>query len=163
MITLLTDVKICPRCKRTLPATADYFYKNRAMKDGLYPQCKKCWGKSRQSKINKDYQQKYRQDHKKEAAKARREYKDTIKGHLHCIFGSMKYRCTDPKAHNYNRYGGRGIKICFEDAAAFANYVINKLQIDPRSLQIDRIDNDGNYEPGNIRFTTHTENQRNKS
>ena len=74
----------------------------------------------------------------------------------------MKYRCTDPKAHNYNRYGGRGIRICFRDATTFANYVMNELQVDPRGLTIDRINNDGNYEPGNIRFITSIENQRNK-
>lgn len=74
----------------------------------------------------------------------------------------MKQRCTSPAYKNYKNYGGRGIKVCFKSANEFVDYVINILQVDPRGLQVDRIDNNGNYEPGNIRFVTHLENQHNK-
>ena len=41
-------------------------------------------------------------------------------------------------------------------------YVIDELRVDPRGLQIDRIDNDGHYEKGNIRFVTCVENNNNR-
>jgi len=74
----------------------------------------------------------------------------------------MKQRCTNKNAHNYNRYGGRGIKQKFDSSEKFIEYVLNILQIDPRGLQIDRIDNDRHYEPGNIRFVTAKENCNNR-
>ena len=74
----------------------------------------------------------------------------------------MRQRCNNPDQKAYKNYGGRGIKVCFGSADEFVDCVINELQIDPRGLQIDRIDNDGNYERGNIRFVTRRENNENK-
>ncbi len=127
-----------------------------------------------------EYQRKYRQTesgkasvkrstqkyHASEYGKAankrrRKEYHSTIEGYLRSVFYGIRRRCTDPNLHNYHRYGGRGIKVCFE-RDEFINYVIYGLQIDPRGLQIDRIDNDGNYEKGNIRFVSRSENCQNR-
>ena len=71
----------------------------------------------------------------------------------------MKNRCTNPKNVSWERYGGRGIKIHEEwvdDFQAFYDYM------GPRDIKesIDRIDNDGNYEPGNVRWVTKAENTR---
>ena len=74
----------------------------------------------------------------------------------------MKERCSNPKRKAYERYGGRGIKCLFNSPDEFINYVINELQIDPRGLQIDRINNNGHYEPGNIRFVTSKINNNNR-
>ena len=66
------------------------------------------------------------------------------------------------KNKSYKNYGGRGIKVkfaCFED---FFDYVVNELRADPRGLTIDRIDNDGDYERGNIRFVSQVENLQNR-
>ena len=52
--------------------------------------------------------------------------------------------------------------VCFESLDDFRNYVIDVLKADPRGLQIDRINNGGNYEVGNIRFVTCLENNQNK-
>lgn len=104
---------------------------------------------------------KYQQTHKVEYAECQRKYRQTIIGHLRCCFSRIKQRCNNPKNPYYKNYGKRGIKCLFENADGFVEYVINVLRIDPRSLDIDRIDNNGHYEKGNIRFVTHKENCNN--
>lgn len=148
-------MKTCWKCKQEYPATTEFFYRNRRRKDNLQGMCKKCCTA---------YQEKYQQTEKGKTACRRGaiKYHRTIKGHSRCVFKDMVRRCTDPEKHNYNRYGGRGIKVFWKTADAFIDYVVNVLKIDPRGLQIDRIDNDGNYEPGNIRFVTNKENCQNR-
>ena len=77
-------------------------------------------------------------------------------------WSSMKYRCSNPKDKFYKSYGGRGIKVCDEwknDFLSFYNYIGEP----PSKIhQIDRIDNDGNYEPGNVRWALPVENACNK-
>lgn len=90
-----------------------------------------------------------------------KKYYATTNGYLRNIFSSILNRCNNPKERMYYRYGGRGIKMYFT-SDEFVNYVINELQIDPRGLDCDRIDNDGHYERGNIRFVTHKENCQNR-
>jgi hypothetical protein len=75
----------------------------------------------------------------------------------------MKNRCENPEAHNYNCYGGRGIECRFNSRVEFIDYVLKEIfNIGLGGLQIDRINNDGNYEPGNIRFVTRKENLANR-
>lgn len=102
-----------------------------------------------------DYQKKYHKEYHKE-------YDATINRHLRKVFSAMRARCSNSKVHNYNRYGGRGIKVLFKTVEEFIDYVTNVLKVDPRGLTIDRINNDGNYKRGNIRFITRAENNRNK-
>ncbi len=54
-------------------------------------------------------------------------------------------------------YATKGTKNLFESSDAFINYVVDVMQIDPRGLEIHRIDNGGHYEPGNIEFLTKLE------
>lgn len=74
----------------------------------------------------------------------------------------IRLRCTDPKHRAYPRYGGRGIALWpawVEDPVAFVAHVGPR----PSSEhEIDRIDNDRGYEPGNLRWATRTENSRNR-
>lgn len=91
-----------------------------------------------------------------------KKYYATVRGHLNSVFKAAKRRCNNRDDRSYKNYGGRGIKVYFKTFNDFINYVVNVLQVDPRGLTIDRIDNDGDYEPGNIRFVTNLKNQQNK-
>jgi hypothetical protein len=73
----------------------------------------------------------------------------------------MKTRCTNPNRHDYERYGGRGIKIC-ERWLRFEAFLEDMGEA-PDGTSIDRFpDTNGNYEPGNCRWATLKEQGRNK-
>jgi hypothetical protein len=76
---------------------------------------------------------------------------------------NMKARCNNPNDHHYKYYGGRGITICNEwvnDFQAFEEWALKNGYSD--NLELDRIDNNGIYEPKNCRFITKKQNANNK-
>jgi len=70
-------------------------------------------------------------------------------------------RCTDPGHHMWEYYGARGITMCPRWLDSFEAF-LEDMGDPPPGLSIDRIDNDGNYEPGNCRWATRSEQQKNK-
>lgn len=80
---------------------------------------------------------------------------------LYFRWRGINYRCNSPSSKNYEKYGGRGIKICQEwqsNPRAFFEWALANGY--SRELQIDRIDNDGPYAPWNCHFVTNKINSR---
>lgn len=68
---------------------------------------------------------------------------------------AAKQRCENPRSPGYANYGGRGIKFDFPSVLDAGLYLLKTYGLPPRSMEIDRIDTNGNYAPGNLRFAAH--------
>ena len=175
------QTKRCSKCKQT--KSISEFYRRPERKNGYRSNCKHCeterhkkYVQSHRTKMRK-YEREYYQNHQhqmrerknRNAEKHRvkhrqyhRQRRNTIRGHLMDIWHQMLRRCNNPKSSGWKYYGARGIQNKFPDFETFYNYIVKELKVDPRGLTIDRINNDGHYEIGNIRFVSHRENCQNR-
>ena len=121
--------------------------------------------------VGRNADRKYYKNHREkicEKNKQRRQKQcNTLVGRLREVYRGLNRRCNEPSNDSYKRYGGRGIKNNFKHFDEFLAHIILDLEITElkqiKELQIDRIDNDGHYEPGNIRFVTAKVNCNNRN
>jgi conserved hypothetical protein len=75
---------------------------------------------------------------------------------------TIKGRCFNPNASNYKWYGERGITMCKEWKNDFSKFYEDVGDIPFEGAELDRIDNNGNYEPNNVRWVDHRTNSNNR-
>ena len=75
---------------------------------------------------------------------------------------AMKSRCSDVNHPAYKNYGGRGIGVCQRWRDSFEAFLLDIGRAPSPELSLDRIDNDGGYEPGNVRWATRSEQSSNQ-
>lgn len=87
-------------------------------------------------------------------------YRRTDRGRARSAWGNMMTRCYRTDWPGYERWGGRGIVVCarWHDFEKF----YEDMGVPPMGMWMDRIDNDGNYEPGNCQWVTFEESNRNR-
>jgi hypothetical protein len=91
--------------------------------------------------------------------------KNTVHGKSKSVefktWDSMLQRCLNSNYHGYKYYGGRGITVCERWKNSFQNF-LEDMGEKPKGLSLDRINNNGNYEPNNCKWATHSEQMSNR-
>lgn len=155
------------RCERCKTAESEYLAKYRATperraKKAEYNAEYSAKPENKARKAERDAERNAKPENKKILAK--RDAERHAKNPLYVRYNNMIQRCTNPNRPRYKDYGGRGITVCDEWVDSYSAYEAYMMALPgfDLELQIDRIDNDGNYEPGNVRWVTRKVNMNNR-
>lgn len=85
-----------------------------------------------------------------------------VKNPAYHVWRSMMQRCDNPNSKNYKHYGGRGIRLCPQWRSSFQQFLKDVGERPTMDHTLDRINVNGNYEPGNVRWATREEQACNK-
>lgn len=94
--------------------------------------------------------------------KAQRTHGETSGTPEYRAWASMKRRCFNPNVWNYKNYGGRGITVCPQWIGSFETFLADVGRKPSPKHVLDKINNDGNYEPSNVRWATMSESNKNR-
>jgi hypothetical protein len=92
---------------------------------------------------------------------SRRTHGESRRSTEYRAWAGMKSRCNDPGCSSYPKYGARGIRVC-ERWQGFENFLEDIGRRPSPNHSLERIDNDGDYEPSNVRWATSTDQARNR-
>lgn len=79
----------------------------------------------------------------------------------YAIWSAMRTRCLSPNHKQWHRYGGRGIKVCERWLKSFANFIQDMGERPSDQYTLERVDNNGNYEPQNCLWVTREQQSNN--
>lgn len=146
--------KWCNKCR--LFKDRSEFHKDSFRHDGLCYMCKPC-----HCEATKIYKARWRRRHGIPYIKGKHVKHGMTSTPEYKAWDSAVSRTTNPNVKCWERYGGRGITMCQEWRDSFMAFY-EHIGPRPDGLSLDRIDNDGNYEPGNVRWATKKQQTANK-